>query len=68
MIQAFVYKFGGASVKDAVSIENVANILSENWKRGLVVVVSAMGDTTDQLEKIIHLAHTKQPYHKNLEL
>ncbi len=67
MIQAFVYKFGGASVKDAASIENVANILSENWKRGLVVVVSAMGDTTDQLEKIIHLAHTKQPYHKNLD-
>jgi aspartate kinase len=67
MIQALVYKFGGASVKDAASIQNVANILSENWEKGLVVVVSAMGDTTDHLETIIHLAFNGQSYHEKLD-
>lgn len=47
-----VYKFGGASVKDAESIRNVTQILSqENGE--LVVVVSAMGKTTNALEAIL---------------
>lgn len=67
MIQPLVFKFGGASVKDANSIENVANILKTNWKQGLVVVVSAMGDTTDLLEEIIRKAYVHQPYAMELE-
>lgn len=46
-----VQKFGGSSVKDAERIFNVANIITETYKKGnnVVVVVSAQGDTTDDL-------------------
>lgn len=53
-----VYKFGGASIKDASSIVNVGNILKK--ERGpLVVVVSAMGKMTNKLEKLVHYAFKK---------
>ncbi len=46
-----VYKFGGASVKDAEGVENLRNILSaENEAR--IIVVSAFGKTTNNLEEI----------------
>ncbi|HNR41898.1 MAG TPA: aspartate kinase [Bacteroidales bacterium] len=49
-----VFKFGGASVKDAAGIKNLAKIVSgENGK--LVVVVSAFGKTTNALEKVLKL-------------
>ncbi len=46
-----VQKFGGTSVKDADRINNVANIITETYRKGnnVVVVVSAQGDTTDDL-------------------
>ena len=46
-----VQKFGGTSVKDAERIRNVASIVTEKYKAGndVVVVVSAQGDTTDDL-------------------
>ena len=46
-----VQKFGGSSVKDAERIFNVANIVTETYAGGnnVVVVVSAQGDTTDDL-------------------
>ncbi len=46
-----VQKFGGTSVKDAQRIQNVARIVTETYKKGnqVVVVVSAQGDTTDDL-------------------
>jgi aspartate kinase len=48
-----VFKFGGASVKDAESVKNVATILNTNTsKERLCVVVSAMGKTTNLLEEI----------------
>jgi aspartate kinase len=46
-----VYKFGGASVKDAAAIKNVAQIVS-SIQEPLCVVVSAMGKTTNALEKL----------------
>ena len=46
-----VYKFGGASVKDAAHIQNVVRIV-QNANTPLLVVVSAIGKTTDQLVKI----------------
>lgn len=49
-----VFKFGGASVKDATAIRNVARILKMYKKESLFVVVSAMGKTTNALEKVIH--------------
>jgi aspartate kinase len=47
-----VYKFGGASVKDAEGIRNLARIVSEE-SGNLVVVVSAFGKTTSALEKVL---------------
>ncbi len=47
-----VFKFGGASVKDAAAIRNVASILSNYTKEELVVVISAMGKTTNALEAV----------------
>jgi aspartate kinase len=47
-----VYKFGGASVKDAAGIKNLATIVSKE-KDNLVVVVSAFGKTTNALEKVL---------------
>jgi len=48
-----VLKFGGASVKDAVAVTNIASIL-ESYKDNLVVVISAMGKTTNALERVLH--------------
>lgn len=69
-----VYKFGGASVKDAFGVKNVLTVLqTTNFKAG-VIVISAMGKTTNALEKVVqscidnhpiwetHLSETKQ-YH-----
>ena len=50
-----VYKFGGASVKDASAVKNVATILRENNSKEKVVVISAMGKTTNELEKVVNL-------------
>lgn len=46
-----VQKFGGSSVKDAEHVFNVASIVTNKYKNGddVVVVVSAQGDTTDDL-------------------
>lgn len=48
-----VFKFGGASVKDAESVRNIASIL-KNYSDNLVVVISAMGKTTNALERVLH--------------
>ncbi len=48
-----VFKFGGASVKDAASIKNVANIIQHHASRPLLVVVSALGKTTNALENML---------------
>jgi aspartate kinase len=47
-----VYKFGGASVKDASGIRNLTRIVSSE-SENLVVVVSAFGKTTNALEKVL---------------
>ncbi len=48
-----VFKFGGASVKDADGVRNVANVLRHFQNDDILVVVSAMGKTTNALEKIV---------------
>lgn len=47
-----VFKFGGASVKDAESVRNSAKIISKYKGEALLVVISAMGKTTNLLEKL----------------
>jgi len=55
-----VQKFGGSSVADAAKIERVAGIIAETYNAGneVVVVLSAQGDTTDDL---IEKAHEINP-------
>jgi len=48
-----VFKFGGASVKDADAVRNVAIILQKFRNEQLVVIISAMGKTTNALEKVV---------------
>ncbi|MBO7647589.1 MAG: aspartate kinase [Bacteroidales bacterium] len=48
-----VFKFGGASVKDAPAIRNLSNILRLYSGEELVVVISAMGKTTNFLERLL---------------
>jgi aspartate kinase len=63
-----VYKFGGASVKDAAAIRNLAAIVRTHGAgQPLLIVVSAMGKTTNALEDIFQLAHTGQDYSAALQ-
>src|SRR5688572_26123247 len=48
-----VFKFGGASVSSVERILNVASILKKYKDQKLLVVVSAMGKTTNALEKVV---------------
>ena len=48
-----VYKFGGASVRDAAGIRNVGTIIQREAGSDLLIVVSAMGKTTNALEEIV---------------
>ncbi len=49
-----VFKFGGASVKDAEAVKNVAEILKKFATKETIVVVSAMGKTTNGLEELVN--------------
>lgn len=48
-----VFKFGGASVKDAAGVRNLAKVLSHFPHDDLLIVVSAMGKTTNALEEVV---------------
>ena len=48
-----VYKFGGASVKDASGVRNLEHIVRLAGAQDLMVVVSAMGKTTNALERVV---------------
>ena len=47
-----VFKFGGASVKDAAGVINLAQIVSRYPKEKLLIVISAMGKMTNKLEDL----------------
>src|SRR6478735_9276509 len=58
-----VFKFGGASVKDAAAFRNVSFIVKKHTVSGqLLIVVSAIGKTTNALETIFSKAHQSQNY------
>ena len=48
-----VFKFGGASVKDADAVKNVVNVLQEVGYADTLLVISAMGKTTNAMEKVV---------------
>lgn len=61
-----VFKFGGASVKDPEAVKNVGAILSLYEGEKIIVVVSAMGKTTNKLEDILSclLANEHHKFHQ----
>lgn len=64
-----VFKFGGASIKDAPGVMNVANILHGVGVRNKVlIVVSAMGKTTNALEKLLDMYFAKSDYEQQWRL
>ena len=48
-----VFKFGGASVKDANGVKNLASVLKKVGHKNTLIVVSAMGKTTNAIELVI---------------
>lgn len=48
-----VFKFGGASVKDVAGLERVVTVLRHTGAKDLIIVVSAMGKTTNALEEVV---------------
>ena len=72
-----VYKFGGASVKDADAVKNVTTILKENSTNEKVVVISAMGKSTNELENVVNQYYAVNPewektldavFHKHVDI
>lgn len=61
-----VFKFGGASIKDSNSIKNMSDIVAEYPDDRLVIVVSAMGKTTNHLEEIFFKKLKGQDFNPNL--
>src|SRR5688572_31517312 len=49
-----VFKFGGASVNSVERVKNVGDILKQYPNEELLVVISAMGKTTNALEKVVN--------------
>lgn len=68
MAKTFVFKFGGASIKDADSIKNLFNILHNRLRNHTIIVVSAMGKTTNALEKILSKKLTDENYSLNITI
>ena len=56
-----IFKFGGASVKDAEGIKNVHNVLQTVGFEDVLLVISAMGKTTNALEVVINNYFDKSP-------
>lgn len=63
-----VFKFGGASVKDAESVKNVATVLRSEGFENCLLIVSAMGKTTNELENTIEKYIKKENYIPELNL
>ncbi|GAA3573114.1 aspartate kinase [Snuella lapsa] len=49
-----VFKFGGASIKDAEGVKNLVTVLQKTEQKSTLIVISAMGKTTNALEKVIN--------------
>ena len=49
-----VFKFGGASVKDSAGVKNILRVLRHTGFKDTLIVVSAMGKTTNALEQVVY--------------
>ncbi len=73
-----VFKFGGASVNSVERIQNLAGIVKQYQEQPLMIIISAMGKTTNSLEKVadtfyagkkeeaLHLFDAIKQYHINI--
>lgn len=61
-----VFKFGGASVKDAESVKNVSSILKKYATEPTIVVISAMGKMTNKLEELTNAYFHKEGDTQNI--
>lgn len=62
-----VFKFGGASIKDAESLRHLKKILG-SYDDNIIVVVSAMGKMTNELEKLVDAYYSNQSTDSQLNL
>lgn len=63
-----VFKFGGASLKDAKGIRNMAEIVKQHKDTKLCIIASAMGKTTNALENLLENYWQKRDYQDNLQV
>ncbi len=63
-----VFKFGGASLKNADGVRQVASIILSYASDNLLVVVSAMGKITNALEKLLSVRKNKQELQSQLQI
>jgi aspartate kinase len=68
MKKAIVFKFGGASIKDAKSLINLSDLLYNRLQKNSILVVSAMGKTTNALEEILNLKIANKIYSSNFTI
>lgn len=61
-----VFKFGGASVKNAEAVRNTSSIIRSFSHERLLVVVSAIGKTTNALERVVQAIQRKQDVNTEL--
>jgi len=65
-IEMKVFKFGGASVKDAAGVRNVASLLQSVGYENTCIIVSAMGKTTNALEEVVKRYFEEQDFEKTI--
>ena len=56
-----IFKFGGASVKDAEGVRNLVRVLEETGTEKTFLIVSAMGKTTNAMEAVVDAYFTDKP-------
>src|SRR5260221_14611385 len=62
-----VFKFGGASLANVAAIRNTVSIIKAHGTENLIVVLSAMGKTTDALERIVALGQAAKDFANELK-
>ncbi|CAN5292772.1 aspartate kinase [soil metagenome] len=62
-----VFKFGGASIHSATGVQQVTKIIKQCAGQKILIVVSAMGKTTNALEKVVANFHNEKNYSAELE-
>ena len=59
-----IFKFGGASSQNANGIRNIVNIIREFYDKNIIIVISAIGKTTNELERLVaaFFANSEEKY------